>query len=96
MTIINQLKCFVSVLHSYAVHKLVYDIETWYEFDPYFYVAYISRGYGSVVRLVAPNTRDSRFESSHRQNLFAFNCIEKTKIKETRPGMAQIARVIKS
>ena len=34
-----------------------------------------------VVRVVASGTNDLGFESSHRQILFAINCIEKTKIK---------------
>ena len=37
-------------------------------------------------RAVAANTRDPRFESSHRQtfieHLFPVNCVEKTKIKK--------------
>ena len=46
-------------------------------------------GCASVGRAVASNTRGSRFESSHWQNLFILNilfivklCIEKTKIKK--------------
>ena len=49
-------------------------------------------GCGSVGRAVAFDTRGPRFDSSHRQNfiehLFIINCIEKTKIKKKRPGMA--------
>ena len=49
-------------------------------------------GCGSVGRAVAFDTRGPRFDSSHRQNfiehLFIINCIEKTKIKIKRPGMA--------
>ena len=40
-----------------------------------------------------PHSRDLRFESSHRQNLycpFTVNCIEKTKMNKKRPGMAHI------
>ena len=59
----------------------------------------------SVGREVAKNTKDPRFESSHRRNfinLFSINCIEKTKNKEKeagngtflkrrpRPGLTQI------
>ena len=47
-------------------------------------------GCGSVGGAVAYDTRDPRFESSHRLNFFhafTINCIEKTKIKK-RPGMA--------
>ena len=49
-------------------------------------------GCGSVGRAVDSDTRDPRFDSSHRQNfiehLFIINCIEKTKINKKRPGMA--------
>ena len=44
---------------------------------------------GSAVRAVASDTRDLRFESSHRQIEFTINCIEETKIRKKRPGMAQ-------
>ena len=43
-------------------------------------------GCGSVGRAVESNTRDTRFDSSHRQNfinLFTIKCIERTK-KENR------------
>ena len=43
----------------------------------------------SVGREVAKNTKDPRFESSHRRNfinLFSINCIEKTKNKEKEAG----------
>ena len=52
-------------------------------------------GCGSVGRVVASNTRDPWFKSSHRQkfsyieHLFTL-CIEKTKIKKKRPGMAHL------
>ena len=47
----------------------------------------ISSGCGAVGRAVTHDTRDPRFESSHRQ-FFTINCIEKTKtkIKEARNG----------
>ena len=47
-------------------------------------------GGGKSGRVVASDTRDSRFESSHRQTLFNVYCIEETKIKKKRPGMAQL------
>ena len=53
-----------------------------------------SGGDGSVGRAVASDTRDPRFESSHRQtfieHLFTVNCVEKTKMKKKRPGMAHL------
>ena len=54
-------------------------------------------GSGAVGRAVASKTRDPRFESSHRQyylqyQLYLKNCIEKTKIKKKRPGMAQFLK----
>ena len=48
---------------------------------------------GSVGRVVAPETRDWRFKSRHRQNLFTNSTIEKTKIKKKRPGMAHLLKV---
>ena len=54
----------------------------------------LGSGCGSVGRAVASNARGPRFESSHWQPfisdicLFTVNCIEKTKINEKRPGMA--------
>ena len=46
-------------------------------------------GCGSVGRVVALNTRDPQFESSHRHNFFTIksieNFVEKTKIKKKRP-----------
>ena len=56
-----------------------------------FYSTWEGNGCGSVGREVASDSRGPRFESSHRQTLFylyTVNCIEKTKIKEKRPGMA--------
>ena len=54
-------------------------------------------GCNSVGRAVASDTRGPRFESSHRQNLywtlFTVNCIEKTKIKKKRPGMAHLKKI---
>ena len=50
----------------------------------------LGSGCGSVGRAVAADTRDPRFESSHRQNLSTINCIEKTKIKKKRPGMTHL------
>ena len=56
--------------------------------------ARLGSGCGSVGRAVAFDTRDLRFESSHRR-IFKWNIwlpiaksIEKTKIKEKKPGMA--------
>ena len=46
---------------------------------------------GSVGKAVASDSRGPRFKSSHSQNLcwpLTVNCIEKTKIKKKRPGMA--------
>ena len=49
---------------------------------------------GSVGRVVAPNSRGLRFKSRNRQNLniqhrfTVKSCIEKTKIKKERQGMA--------
>ena len=48
-------------------------------------------GCGSVGRVVASNSRGPQFESSHWQHFILniiVNCIEKTKIKKQRPGMA--------
>ena len=51
---------------------------------------------GSVDRAVSSDTRDPWFESCHWQNLywtlFPFNCIEKTKIKKKRLGMAHFLK----
>ena len=44
-------------------------------------------GCGAICRAVASDTRDPRFESSHRQNLYLFNLSEKTEMKKMRPGM---------
>ena len=56
-------------------------------------------GCGSVGRAVDSDTRDPRFDSSHRQkfieHLFIINCIEKTKINKKRPGMAHFIKTIK-
>ena len=53
-------------------------------------------GCGSVGRAVASDTRGPWFESSHWRNLyftlFTVNCIEKTKIKKKRPGMAHLKK----
>ena len=55
-------------------------------------------GCGSVGRAVTFDARGPRFESSHRQTfisdiyLFTVNCIEKTKIKKKRPGMAHLKK----
>ena len=53
-------------------------------------------GCGAVGRVVASNTRDPRFESSHRQyyllSTLLKNFIEKTKIKKMSPGMAQFLK----
>ena len=54
-------------------------------------------GCGSVGRAVASDTRGPRFKSSHWQNyiehLFTVNCIEKTKIRKKRPGMAHLKNI---
>ena len=51
----------------------------------------LGSGCDSVARVVASDTRDPRFESSHWQMLFTLNCIktrvEKTKIKEKEAGI---------
>ena len=55
-------------------------------------------GCGSVGRVVASDTRGLQFESSHRQNfihVFTINCIEKTKLKKKRPGMAHLKNITK-
>ena len=55
-------------------------------------------GCGSVGRAVAFDARGSRFESNYRQTfisdsyLFTVSCIEKTKIKKKRPGMAHLKK----
>ena len=57
-------------------------------------------GGGSVGRAVAYDARGPRFESSHRQiilsdiYLFTVNCIEKTKIKKKRPGLARFKNIV--
>ena len=53
----------------------------------------LGSGCSSVGRAVASDTRGLRFESSHQQTflywtLFTVNCLEKTKIKKKRTGMA--------
>ena len=58
-------------------------------------VIFKGSGCGSVGRAVASDTRGLRFESSHRRNfihVFTINCIEKTKIKKKRPGMAHFLK----
>ena len=55
---------------------------------------------GSVGKTFASDTRGSWFESSRRQNLyqtfFTVNCIEKTKIKKKRPGIAHFLTMIRT
>ena len=57
-------------------------------------------GCGSVGRAVASNTRGPWFKSSHWQTFisdiywFTVNCLEKTKIKKKRPGMAHLKKVL--
>ena len=47
-------------------------------------------GCGTIGRLVASNTINLQFESSHRQKFMCtIICFEKTKFKTKRPGMAQ-------
>ena len=43
-----------------------------------------------VGRAVASDTRDELLENSHRHTLFTVIVIEKTKIKEKRPVIAQV------
>ena len=43
-------------------------------------------------RVVAFDTRDPRFKSGHQQILLTINCIEKTKIKKKRLGIAHLER----
>ena len=53
----------------------------------------MGKGCGSVGRAVAFDTRGPRFESSHFiEHLFTVNCIEKTKIKKKRQGMAHFKK----
>ena len=60
-------------------------------------------GCDSVGRAVASDTRGPRFESSHRQKIiflyytFVYRqlCIENTKIKKKRPGMAHFLKKLK-
>ena len=53
-------------------------------------------GCGSVGRAVASDTKDPQFKSRHRQtftkHLFTVHCVEKTKIKKKRPGMAHFLK----
>ena len=42
-------------------------------------INYIGSGCGAVRGAVASNTRDPRFESSHRQIIFSTHCTETTK-----------------
>ena len=56
---------------------------------------FLGSGFGSVGRAVASDTRGPQFKSSHRRNfihVFTINCIEKTKIKKKRPGMARFVK----
>ena len=57
--------------------------------------AQVGSGCDSVGRAVASDTRGLRFKSSHRQILFTINCIEKKKIKNNIPGMAQFEFFLK-
>ena len=55
--------------------------------------SFMGSGCGAVGREVASDTRGPRFESSHRQKfiyifVFCQLCIEKTKERKKRPGMA--------
>ena len=58
----------------------------------------LDSGCGSVGRAVASRAKGPQFESSHWQtfkmdiHLFTFNCIEKTKIKKKRAGMADFLK----
>ena len=62
----------------------------------------LGSGCGSVGRAVASDPRGPRFEFSHWQTfkskiyLFTVNCIEKTKIKKKRPGMAHFYKNYRS
>ena len=49
-------------------------------------------GCGSVGRTVASNTRYPQFEYSHWLILSTIKCIEKMKLKEKRPGMADFLK----
>ena len=49
---------------------------------------------GSVGREVASHTSDPQFKSSHRQILFTIHCVEKTKMKKKRPGLAQFKKMM--
>ena len=52
----------------------------------------MGNGCGSVGRSVASNTRGLQFKSSYLTYRYTVNCIETTKIKKKRPGMAQLFR----
>ena len=59
----------------------------------------LGSGCGSVGRTVNSDTRGLRFESSHRQKIIYIEhlststvCVEKTKIKKKRPGMAHFKK----
>ena len=55
-------------------------------------------GCGSVGKPVASDTRGPRFESCHWRSfywtLLTVNCVEKTKIKKKRPGMAHFFKIL--
>ena len=54
--------------------------------------SWLGSGCGSVGRADASNSKGSRFESCNQQK-FILNiyCIEKTKVKKKRPGMAHFS-----
>ena len=47
------------------------------------------KGCGAIGKVVAPDSIDGQFESSHRQILFTINCIEKTETKKKRREKAK-------
>ena len=57
-------------------------------------------GCGSIGRVVASDTRGPRFKSSHLANFYKeiylsiVNCVEETKMKKKRPGMAHLKKDI--
>ena len=71
---------------SWRDHGRTFDYQQW---------QMLCSGCSSVGRAVATNTRGLLFESSYRLsfiNLFTLNCMEKTKIKKKRPGMANLKK----
>ena len=51
-------------------------------------------GCGSVGRAVTSDTRGSSHWQTYIEQLFTVNCIEKTKMKKKRPGMAHLKSIV--